>query len=77
MQKINKTLKERSKVYGNYTEGINFRADMMKLIKARYKDHHGTELNEVDYLSIFDIINKISRLAITPSHLDSWHDISG
>ena len=26
---------------------------------------------------IRDIVNKLSRIAVTPNHIDSWRDISG
>jgi len=27
-------------------------------------------------MRIWDVVNKLSRLAVTPDHIDTWHDIS-
>jgi hypothetical protein len=49
----------------------------MSGIKSQYEQHHKKQMKEIDILCITDIVNKLCRLAITPSHIDSWHDIAG
>ena len=74
---VSATLQARGVVYGDYMGGSQFRADMMELIRARHLDVHGTGLPPVSDICIYDIVNKLSRLAVTPGHKDTWHDIQG
>ena len=74
---IDKTLAQRGAVYGDYKGGSEFRAEVMKLATNRYKAVNGKEMEEVDRVYIYDIINKLSRLTTTPNHIDTWHDIVG
>nr|DAM42311.1 MAG TPA: hypothetical protein [Caudoviricetes sp.] len=77
MSNVNETLKERGKVYGDYKGGSEFRANVMKLIKDRHLAVNGKNLDAVQMVYIYDIVNKLSRLATTPDHIDTWHDIAG
>lgn len=77
MSNVNETLKERSKVYGDYKGGSEFRANVMELIVDRYaKVNHGG-MPAIHMVYVYDIVNKLSRLAVTPYHIDTWHDIAG
>lgn len=77
MSNVNETLKERGKVYGDYKGGSEFRANVMKLIIDRYAEvNHGGML-AIHMVYLYDIVNKLSRLASTPDHIDTWHDIAG
>ena len=77
MKSINKILKERGNNYGDYKGGSQFRVNIMNLIKQRHIDANNKPLDPLYEVYIFDIINKLSRLAATPTHLDSWVDIAG
>lgn len=77
MNNVNETLKERGAVYGDYKGGSEFRANVMKLIKDRHLAVNGKNLDAVQMVYIYDIVNKLSRLATTPDHIDTWHDIAG
>lgn len=77
MSKVNETLKERGAVYGDYKGGSEFRADVMQLITHRYAEINGKLLDALHMVYIYDIVNKLSRLAATPDHIDTWHDIAG
>lgn len=77
MSKVNETLKERGAVYGDYKGGSEFRADVMQLITHRYAEINGKLLDALHMVYIYDIVNKLSRLAATPDHVDTWHDIAG
>lgn len=74
---VDLTLAERGNNYGDYKGGVRLRTAMMKLILVRYKTIHGHEMDDQDADYIRDIVNKLSRLAATPDHIDSWHDIQG
>lgn len=77
MSEVNETLKERGKVYGDYKGGSEFRANVMELIVDRYaKVNHGG-MPAIHMVYVYDIVNKLSRLAVTPYHIDTWHDIAG
>ena len=77
MSNVNETLKERGKVYGDYKGGSEFRANVMELIADRYaKVNHGG-MPAIHMVYVYDIVNKLSRLAATPYHIDTWHDIAG
>ena len=77
MSNVNETLEKRGEVYGNFTRGINLEAIVMDTIKGRYYSEHGTDMNEWDIVAISKIVMKLSRLAVSPEHVDSWHDIAG
>ena len=77
MENINEILEQRGSAYGSYGLGIVFRMTVMRVIKKRYKRHHGKDMDPLFEQYFWDIINKLSRLAVTPWHLDSWMDIVG
>ena len=74
---VEDTLKERGEVYGDYKGGNVFRVNLMKLIQQRYKDVHGEPMELEHEYFIYDIVLKLSRLSVTPTHKDSWLDIAG
>ena len=74
---IQKTLDDQGKIYGSYRLQHELRCTIMHLIAVRHFEHHGTDMTMGQLLRIYDIVNKVSRLAVTPDHLDSWHDIIG
>jgi hypothetical protein len=76
MSEFEKTTTERQKVYGPYGDGIRCRQALMKVVRDSYKKQHGQEMPKHFEDYFWDIFNKIARLAITPIHLDSWHDLS-
>ena len=76
MSNVNETLKERGKVYGDYKGGSEFRANVMELIVDRYaKVNHGG-MPAIHMVYVYDIVNKLTRLAVTPYDIDTWHDIA-
>ena len=77
MSNVEKTLEDRGKFYGDYEGGCAFRAKVMFLIQERYSDTHDMPMGLEDQVKIYDIVNKLSRLAVTPKHKDTWHDIAG
>ncbi len=77
MSELKETLEERKSVYGDYSKLSELRASIMTGIANQYEAHHEKPMPEEDYLCITDIVNKLCRIAITPDHIDSWHDIAG
>lgn len=77
MSDILKTLAERGSVYGDYEVGTEFRAAVMDLVDQTRGEHGFKPLTTKEKVYIFDIVNKLSRLVATPSHVDTWHDIAG
>ena len=74
---VDKTLKERGNVYGDYKGGSEFRASVMELIVDRHIKVHGKDMTKLEKVYIYDIVNKLSRLCTTPLHKDTWHDLAG
>jgi len=74
---IDETLESRTTLYGDYSGGVRLRATLMASIKARYKEINGCTMPLIDEEHFRDICQKLSRLAGTPRHIDSWHDIIG
>ena len=77
MEKIDDLLEERQHDYGEFSKGIAFQTELLRLIKAQYRHHHGMDLpNEFNIYFMYMMI-KLSRLSVSPEHLDSWKDIEG
>ncbi len=74
---VNETLERRGDVYGRYDMGIRAKAKIMDELQNLRKVNNLPELSTEDYLMVYDIVNKLTRIAVSPDHLDSWHDIAG
>jgi len=74
---IKETLKNRSGRYGGYGEGIKLRNTILNLINNRCREIHGRQMDQIDLERIWDVVNKLCRLAGDPQHIDTWHDIAG
>ena len=77
MKTTDQLLEQRGEVYGNFFEGISLEADILELIKNRYAKHHNQEMSPVYVIYLSKIAMKLSRLSISPTHIDSWTDIAG
>lgn len=77
MSNVNQTLEKRGEVYGNFSQGISLEAEILSLIKGRHYAEHETDMDLWYEVAISKIVMKLSRLAVSPKHLDSWHDIAG
>jgi hypothetical protein len=77
VEKIENLLEERHHDYGDFGKGIRVEAQMMQLLNTLHKDHHGIGLSNRHQSYLFRILIKLSRLGVSPDHLDSWKDIEG
>jgi len=78
MKDINQMLDEKSAVYGDFKGGCMTRHYIVDIINQRHRETHGGEDMPSLYLEfVWDIANKLSRIAVTPNHVDSWVDIAG
>jgi hypothetical protein len=77
MKTTDKVLKQRGSVYGDFHDGVKLEADILDLITAHYAKHHKKAMSSVHAMYFSKIVMKLSRLAITPTHADSWTDIAG
>jgi len=75
---IKKTLDKRAQTYGDFGRGSMLNVGIMMSIRGRYRDTH-EDIDMPDLLEYYisTIVNKLSRIAVTPDHIDSWHDIAG
>mgnify|MGYP003642310019 CR=1 FL=1 len=75
---VEDTLEERAKTYGDFGGGIALHALIMGAICQRYSsEQHGMDMPEIDKANISMNVMKLTRLSVTPDHIDSWHDIAG
>jgi hypothetical protein len=77
MTTTDQVLEERGNVYGDFYEGIELEANLLEAIKGRYQKHHGESMHPIHATYISKIVMKLSRLAVSPDHIDSWTDIAG
>ena len=74
---VNKTLESRGEAYGDYGVGTAEFGKIMASLKTIYMAKTGYPPSEAEFLPIFYIVMKLVRIAATPNHIDSWHDIQG
>lgn len=72
---IEQTLKNRKEVYGEYDENVKAVAKIMKTLNKLHASAHGSLLSEKDRANLSYAVIKLVRLGVTPSHIDSWHDL--
>ena len=77
MKEIDNTLEKRNSKYGSYEDGVILRVDIMTLIKCHYRSINVIDMDPLIESMISDVVNKLVRIAVTPTHIDSWHDIQG
>lgn len=73
MSNVEKTLKERGSVHGDFT--IN--SEIAQHLKEVVRNHDG-RLSPIQKEAVDMILHKLARiLAGDPNHKDHWHDIQG
>ena len=77
MKTTDEVLQERGSVYGDFTLGSEIEAAMMNIICANHESQVGKPMSAINKIFFSKIIMKLSRLSVTPDHIDSWTDIAG
>lgn len=77
MTTTDQVLEQRGTVYGDFYDGVSLEAVILENIKDRYRKTHGKELDPIYVIYLSKIAMKLSRLAVSPNHIDSWTDIAG
>jgi len=77
LENLGITIAERGKNYGDYTGGTKLRNNILNLLNERHEHIHGVPIKPLMLVAIGDIVHKLARIAATPDHIDSWHDIQG
>jgi hypothetical protein len=77
MKTTDQVLEQRGEVYGDFFEGVSLEAVILESIKDRYRKTHDKEMDPVHVIYLSKIAMKLSRIAVSPTHLDSWTDIAG
>jgi len=70
-------LKQRGAIYGDFFEGITCEAQLLSILENRYRQQYNERMPRHYYLYFSKIAMKLSRLSISPDHIDSWTDIAG
>ena len=70
-------LKQRGAIYGDFFEGITCEAQLLSILENRYRQQYNECMPRHYYLYFSKIAMKLSRLSISPDHIDSWTDIAG
>jgi len=77
MTTTDQVLEQRGTVYGDFYDGVSLEAVILENIKGRYRNAHGKEIDPIYVIYLSKIAMKLSRLAVSPTHIDSWTDIAG
>ena len=74
----NKVLEQRGAIYGKYSTGVKWRAEILYALNNIYKEtHKGANMSEELRIIYGDLVLKLMRSASDPTHLDSWVDLDG
>jgi len=77
MGKVEDTLKDRGAIYGSYTNNVNFRVQTLDMMETMRVAATGYKYTTEEKVLIGDLLMKLARLAVSPDHVDTIHDIAG
>lgn len=77
MKTTDDVLEERGKNYGDFGSGARLEAQILNLLASNHAAQTGNQLSTEHVIWFSKIIMKLSRLSVTPNHIDSWTDIAG
>lgn len=77
MRPTDEILAERGQNYGDFGTGSRLEAAMIELIANNHMKQNNKAMSTEQIIWFSKIIMKLSRLSVTPNHLDSWIDIAG
>lgn len=77
MKTTDDVLQERGQSYGDFGTGARLEATIIELLAANHAKQTGSPM-QIEHIVWFSkIVMKLSRLSVTPEHIDSWTDIAG
>ena len=71
------TLRQRGQIYGDYRGDVETKVKIMEIILNRYYEVNDKPMPARDMEHLHPIVMKLVRIAASPRHLDSWHDLAG
>lgn len=77
MQSTNEIISERGEVYGDFGDGITVESHIIDILAANHLRQTGQPLQTRHLVWLSKIVMKMARLSVSPTHIDSWADISG
>jgi len=77
MTNTKELISERRKTYGDFSMGVDLEACIMRSMENAYRVQTGSCMNDTARVGISKIVMKMSRLATSPFHKDTWDDIAG
>lgn len=77
MKELNEVLKERNDMYGPYGGQIDVRQSLIDIMERVYQDRVQEPMCARHKAYLWDVMNKLSRIAWSPDHEDSWRDLAG
>lgn len=75
-ENIEKTIKERGSIYGNYKDTIVSRTKIMETLRNHFEKTNGFPMDLQTQVVLGDLVLKLVRVSASPKHSDSMHDIS-
>lgn len=76
-EKIEDMLDDRQMSYGKFSDGVHTITKILtELDKYHYQKTNGTLTTE-ETVILVHILIKLTRIAATPNHVDSWSDMEG
>jgi len=76
-ESVKNTIAERGAAYGDFTLGVSAEAAIMQQLTWLHRENCPGAMKKDYEVLISKIVMKLVRLAVTPDHADSWHDIAG
>lgn len=76
---VQDTLKERGKIYGEYAKHVETRVNILEMLSQHNIRVTGKlgGFSRFEYILFHDLVMKLVRLAGSPHHADSAHDLAG
>jgi hypothetical protein len=77
MTNVDKILEERGNAYGDFGLGSELEANILNLMSDNCETQTGSPMDFRTLVWVSKIVMKLSRISVSPAHLDSWVDIEG
>lgn len=77
MTNVDAILEERGSKYGDFGAGSALEANILEMIAINCEIQTGSPMDFRSLVWVSKIIMKLSRISVSPTHLDSWVDIEG